>query len=351
MVNAMQPVRWGVLGTGMIATLRVIPAMQHVALCDIAAIASRNGERARATAAQLGIRKAYGDYQALLDDPEIEAVYIPLPNHIHVEWCERALRAGKHVLCEKPIGLDAASAAPLLALRDQTGLLIEEAFAIRNHPQWAAMRDVLASGEIGGLVSVQATLAYSNLNAADIRNRPEVGGGALYDVGSYAVAACRLIFNAEPTRVVAAMAKDASFGTDRLTSAILEFPQGHAAFTVITQDGPITGGTHQHLGIVGARGWMRAEFPFAHSIPSPCRILVGTELSIGSTPVRDIAFPVLNQYALQGERFSRLVRGQDAPRFPLELAIANMRVLDALRRSARTGAWADVDGAGPPARR
>lgn len=338
----MKPVQWGVLGTARIAMDRVIPAMQDVSVCNVAAIASRSQETARAAANLARIERAYGSYDALLADPEIEAVYIPLPNHLHVAWCTKALEAGKHVLCEKPIALDAAEAAPLIELRDRTGLLIEEAFAIRNHPQWAAMREVLESGEIGELRSVQATLAYNNMDAGDIRNQLEIGGGALYDIGSYAIAACRLVFDEEPIRVIAMMDRDLTFKTDRLTSAMLAFEQGHASFSVTTQGGPSTGGTHQHFAVVGSKGWMRAEFPFAHSIPSACRLFVGDERSTGSMPAREIEFPALNQYGLQGERFSRLVRGEHVPGFALETALANMRVIDATFRSAITGAWEAV---------
>jgi predicted dehydrogenase len=204
------------------------------------------------------------------------------------------------------------------------------------------MRDCLASGEIGELRSVQATLAYNNTNPADIRNRADVGGGALYDIGSYAIAGCRLIFGDEPVRVIAAMDRDRTLGIDRLTTAILEFPRGHASFTVTTQGGPDTGGTHQHLGIVGSKGWIRAEFPFSHSVPSPCRLFIGHDKSIGSKPAREIAFPVLNQYGLQGDRFSRLIRGEAVAQFPLEGAIANMRVIDALVTSAKRQIWQSI---------
>jgi len=338
----MKPVQWGVLSTAGIGLNRVIPAMQQVPLCSIRGIASRDTEAARAAAKRLSIERTYGSYQALLDDSDIEAVYIPLPNHLHVEWCAKAMQAGKHVLCEKPIALTAAEAEPLLAVRARTSRIIEEAFAIRNHPQWSAMRACLQSGEIGELRSVQATLAYNNMNPNDIRNKPDIGGGALYDIGSYAIAGCRYVFGAEPVRVVGSLDRDATFKTDRLTTAILEFPKGHASFTVTTQGGPDTGGTHQHFGIVGSKGWLRAEFPFSHSIPSACRLFIGRDKSIGTKPAREIEFPVLNQYALQGERFSRLVRGEAVEQHPLEGAIANMRVIDALFRSARNGGWERV---------
>ncbi len=248
-----------------------------------------------------------------------------------------AMQAGKHVLCEKPIALTAREAEPLLAVRDRTGRLIEEAFAFRNHPQWPALRQLLASGEIGPIRSMQVTLAYCNADPDIIVNRADVGGGALYDIGCYAVAGCRYAFASEPVRGFASMRLDAAFGTDALTSATLEFPEGHASFTVTTQGGPNTGGTHQHLGIVGSKGWLRMDFPFSHSVPSSCRILIGHDKSIGSQHAREIEFPICNQYELQAERFSRLVRGDAVEPFPLETAIANMRAIDALMLSAKSG--------------
>ena len=194
----MKPVQWGVLSTAGIGLNRVIPAMQQVPVCQHSRDCLARRESGTRRRKRLSIEQTYGSYQALLDDPDIEAVYIPLPNHLHVEWCAKAMQAGKHVLYEKPIALTAAGAEPLLAIRDRTSRLIEEAFAIRNHPQWSAMRDCLKSGEIGELRSVQATLAYNNMNPNDIRNKPDIGGGALYDIGSYAIAGCRYVFGAEP---------------------------------------------------------------------------------------------------------------------------------------------------------
>jgi predicted dehydrogenase len=338
----MDKVRWGVLGVAMIALKRVVPAMRDAANAVVLGIASRDAARARAAADEAGIEKSYGSYEALLDDPAIDVVYIALPNHLHVEWCVKAMQAGKHVLCEKPIAMNAREAEPLVAARERSGRLIEEAFQIRNHPQWAALRGVIDSGEIGAVRGVQALMCYHNRNPADIRNRPETGGGALYDVGSYAVTGCRMAFGAEPTRALGLLERDPDFGTDRLTSAILQFPAGQAMILISTQAGPATGGSHQHLGLIAERGWVRMDFPFAHSMPAACHLFIGDKSSIGSRPAREIAFEPVNQYKLQAERFSRLVRGEPAPAFPIELAIANMRVLDALRRSGESHAWEDV---------
>ncbi len=338
----MDKVRWGVLSPAMIAMKRVIPAMREASNAVVTGIASRDLVRAQAAAKEAAVEKAYGSYEAMLGDPAIEVVYIALPNHLHVEWCLKAMDAGKHVLCEKPLSMNAREAEPLIAARDRNGVLIEEAFQIRNHPQWAALRALIGSGEIGAVRGAQALMCYNNRNPADIRNRPETGGGALYDVGSYAITGCRMAFGAEPTRALGLFEHDPAFGTDRLTSAILQFPAGHATILISTQAGPSNVGSHQHLGLIAENGWVRMDFPFAHSVPSPCHLFIGGASSIGQKPAREIAFEPVNQYTLQAERFSALVRGEKVPAFPIETSIANMRVLDALRRSAESGTWENV---------
>jgi predicted dehydrogenase len=338
----MEKVRWGVLSPAMIALNRVIPAMRDVANATVLGIASRDAGRARAAADKAGVERSYGSYEAMLADPDIEVVYVALPNHLHIEWCLKAMDAGKHVLCEKPLAMNAREAEPLIAARDRTGVLIEEAFQIRNHPQWAALRDLIDSGEIGTVRGAQALMSYNNRNPQDIRNKAETGGGALYDIGSYAITGCRMAFGAEPLRALGLLENDPAFGTDRLASAILEFPTGQATILISTQAGPATGGSHQHLGLIAEKGWARMDFPFAHPVPQTCHLLIGGDSSIGQIPARTIAFEPVNQYALQAERFSALVRGEKAVEFPIELGIANMRVLDALRRSGASRTWEDV---------
>jgi predicted dehydrogenase len=338
----MDKVRWGVLSPAMIALNRVIPAMREVTNATVLGIASRDATRARTAADKADVEKSYGSYEAMLADPAIEVVYIALPNHLHIEWCLKAMAAGKHVLCEKPLSMNAREAAPLIAARDRAGVLIEEAFQIRNHPQWAALRSLIDSGEIGTVRGAQALMCYNNRNPQDIRNRPETGGGALYDIGSYAITGCRMGFGAEPVRALGLFETDPAFGTDRLATAILEFPSGQATILISTQAGPATGGSHQHFGLIAEKGWVRMDFPFAHPVPQTCHLMVGGDRSIGQIPARTLAFEPVNQYALQAERFSRLVRGETAQQFPIELGIANMRVLDALRRSGDSRTWENV---------
>jgi predicted dehydrogenase len=338
-MRQIEPVRWGVLSTSKIATQRVIPAMQQSAITPVCAIASRGLDKAQEAAKKLSIPTAYGSYEELLADPGIEAIYIPLPNSMHVEWSIKAMEAGKHVLCEKPIGMTAAEAASLIPVRQRTGMLIEEGYPFVNHPQWDFMLKTIANGDIGTVHGVTSVIAYSNLDPANVRNIPEMGGGSLYDLGCYVIQGFRRLFGAEPTRGIALLDMDPNFKTDRLSSIILEFPGGHASAICGTQHGPTTGGTHQALNILGSCGWMRADFPYSHSIASPCRIAIGDTHSLGGLPLREELFPAVNQYMLQAERFSKLVRGEKVDRFPLENSIANMAAIDMLFRSARSGRW------------
>jgi predicted dehydrogenase len=333
----MQPVRWGVLSTAAIGRERVIPAMQQSACCQILAIASRNHSKARNAAAALGIERAYGSYEELLADADIEAIYNPLPNHMHSEWSVKALDAGKHVLCEKPIALTAAEVAPLIEARERSGLHIEEAFMVRNHPQWPRVRELLDQGRIGTLRAVQVAYSHYTDDPDDIRNQPAAGGGAIYDIGCYACTIARYIFDAEPKRVLALSERDTRLGIDRLTSAILEFPAGHMNFVISTQ-----AARYQNLLILGSSGWLQVEVPFTHPPEHACKIFIGGNEFPGPLTKQTITVEPVNQYRLQGERFSRLIRGEAVRQWPLETAVANMHVLDALLRSAHSAGWETV---------
>ena len=327
-------VSWGVLGAANIGLEKVIPRMQRGELSRVDAIASRDLAKAQAAASKLGIARAYGAYEELLADPAIEAVYIPLPNELHVPWTIRALEAGKHVLCEKPIALDADEAQALVAARDRTGKVVAEAFMVRHHPQWRRAREIAHSGAIGTPRAIQTFFSYSLTDARDIRNRPP-GGGGLYDIGCYAISTARYVFSAEPTRVIAALDVDPAFGTDRLASALIEFPGGrHLTFTCATQLS-----AHQRVTIVGETGRVEIAVPFNAPPDRPTRITIdsGADLVGGGARVEE--FPPCDQYTLQGDAFSRAILGEAPLEFPIEDAIANMRVIDAAFRSARGGGW------------
>ncbi|MGD8626633.1 MAG: Gfo/Idh/MocA family oxidoreductase [Anaerolineae bacterium] len=323
-------VRWGVLGTAKIALENVIPAMQAGEYCQIEAIASRDMARAKEAARWLGIPRAYGSYEALLDDGEIDAVYIPLPNHLHVPWSLNALEAGKHVLCEKPIGLSAAEAQQLLiASEDRPQLKAMEAFMYRFHPQWRRAHQIVTEGGVGELQAIQSFFAYHNVDPDNIRNQPDIGGGALMDIGCYCVSLSRWLFGAEPERVLGMIEYDPEFGTDRLTSGLLDFGRGRATFTCATQLSE-----YQRVNVVGDEGRVEIEIPFNAPPDRPCRIWHhrGDE-------VEEIAFEAVNQYTLQGDLFSQAILEDGEVPTSLEDGVANMSVIEAVVRSAREGGW------------
>jgi predicted dehydrogenase len=339
MENMKKSINWGVLGAAQIATSRTMPALNQSPSATLLAIASRDTEKGRAAAEAHRVPRVYSTYDALLADPDIEAVYVPLPNHLHFEWSVRALEAGKNVLCEKPLCLSVEQGIQLCAVRDRTGKHIEEAFSFRNHPQWEKVDEILSGGAIGPVRAAHCVLAKQFYDPKDIRNNPDAGGGALYDLGSYAISALNLIFRRSPGRVVAALERDPVFRTDRLTTALLDYGDSHATFTVGTQAGPDSWTTHQQLTVLGASGWLSFDFPYAHVKPLVSSVSLGNEKSVGFIPTETFTFEPVNQYARQVERFSRLLLGERVPRWPIEDAVATLRTIEALFESARRGAW------------
>ena len=338
MVAMSRKLRWGVLSTAAIGLKKVIPAMQLGRYTAVTAIASRDLARARQAAQQLGIEKAYGSYEEVLADPDVDAVYNPLPNQLHVPWTIKAAEAGKHVLCEKPLSMTLAEARTLLPVRDRTGVKIGEAFMIRSYTQWRRVRELLEQGRIGQLRSVVAAFSYFNRDAANIRNRVESGGGALSDIGCYCIHSSRLGFGGPPTRVVGKIERDPTFGTDRLTSALLDFPGGQAIFTCSTQLIP-----YQRVHFLGTKGRIEIEIPFNAPKDRPTRIFIDETGDIFGGGVVTEEFPTADQYTIQGDEFSKAVlEGGEVP-VPLEDAIANMAVIEAVFRSAETGGWVEVE--------
>src|SRR5262245_30272079 len=333
----MEPVRFGVIGPARIAMEKVIPAMQKSANCRIVAIASRDPARAEAAAKAFGIPRAYGSYEAMLQDPEIEAVYNPLPNHLHVPLSIAAAEAGKHVLCEKPIALSAEEAMRLVEVRDRTGKLIQEAFMVRCHPQWLRARELVRSGAIGTLRVVQGSFSYMNRDPDNVRNQADIGGGGIYDIGCYPIVGSRFLFEAEPIKVSGLVEHDPHFATDRLTSAVLQFPTGQALFFCSTQLVP-----YQRMQILGTEGRIEIEIPFNAPPDRPCRIFVDDGSALGDRSARVETFDVVNQYTLQGDLFADAVRNGRALPFPLEDSVKNMRVLDAVFRAGRSGRFEEV---------
>jgi predicted dehydrogenase len=327
-------IRWGVLGPANIAVKKVIPAMQRGGWSEIVAIASRDLARARQAATSLGIPTAYGSYEELLDDPTIEAVYIPLPNHLHVSWAIQAAEHGKHVLCEKPIGRTAPEAERLLAVRDETGVKIQEAFMVRSHPQWRTAVDLVRDGMLGRIQSIVAYFSYHNVDASNVRNVADFGGGGLADIGCYLVHSARWLLGREPRRVISLVETDPVFGTDRLASMLLDFGEAQVIGMCATQLAPSQG-----VHVFGSDARLEIEIPFNAAPDRPCRIFVDDGSSLVGDGRRTIELPVCDQYTLQGDDFSRAIRLGLDQALPLEDSVANMRVLDAVVRSASSGTW------------
>jgi predicted dehydrogenase len=327
--------RWGVLSTANIGVKKVIPAMQQGQNITVTAIASRNLAKAKQAAAALDIPTVYGSYEELLADPNIDAIYNPLPNQFHVPWTIKAAEAGKHVLCEKPISLSAAEAKTLLEVRARTGVKIAEAFMIRSFHQWLRLRELLDSGRIGQLRSVTGFFSYNNVDPANIRNQVESGGGGVYDIGCYLIHASRYAFGEQPRRVVACLDRDPQFQTDRLASAILEFAGGHSIFTCSTQLIP-----YQRIHFLGTRGRIELEIPFNAPPDRPTRLFIDSNGDLSGSGISTEIFPADDQYTMQGEAFAKAVReGTDVP-VSIEDAIGNMSVIEAVFESARTNQWA-----------
>lgn len=334
MSESVKKIRWGVLSTALIGTKQVIPAMQLCRLATIDAIASRGIDKARAAAVELGIPRAYGSYEELLADPEIDAIYNPLPNHLHVPWTIKAAEAGKHVLCEKPLSLTVAEAESLLAVRARTGVRIAEAFMIRSHPQWLKVQQLIAAGRIGEVVAVVGAFSYFLDDATNIRNQVESGGGALYDIGCYMIQSARVGLGAEPRRVAAVLDRDPRFGTDRLTSALLDFGGRHAVFTVSTQMVP-----YQRVNFLGTQGRIEIEIPFNSPNRRPTRIFVDSTGDLTGSGIETLEIPTCDQYTLQGDGFSQaILEGREVP-VPLEEGIRNMRVIEAIFQAAECKSW------------
>jgi predicted dehydrogenase len=326
----MMKVRWGVLSTANIGVKKVIPGMLQGEYCDLVGIASRSLEKARAVAAELGFTRVYGSYEELLDDPEIEAVYIPLPNHLHVPWSIASLEAGKHVLCEKPIGLTSAEGEELLqASKEHPELKIMEAFMYRHHPQWQRARALVQEGAIGELRTIQTFFSYHNVDPGNIRNMAEIGGGGLMDIGCYCISLSRFLFDAEPQRVMGIVEYDPVFKIDRLASGLMDFGAGTSTWTCATQLSP-----YQRVNIFGIEGRIEIEIPFNAPPDRPCKMWLqrGEE-------IEEMILDTVDQYGIQGDIISLAVLNDTPVPTPLEDAVANMKVIEAIVRSGETGGW------------
>ncbi|WP_083771461.1 Gfo/Idh/MocA family protein [Sediminispirochaeta smaragdinae] len=330
-----EKIRWGVLGAANIAQKSVIPAAQKSRQLEITAIASRSEEKAQEAAEFLGIKNYYGSYEALLQDPDIDALYIPLPNHLHAQWAIAAMEAGKHVLCEKPIALSLEEIDAIIRTRDKTGMKIGEAFMVKSHPQWEAAVKLKNEGVLGTLTGGQGSFTYYNDNPQNVRNMYNKGGGGLWDIGVYPVFTSRLFFGEEPESVCAIVESDPQFGIDRLASAILKFPSGQFSFICGTQTN-----SYQHIRFFGTKGTLEIPMPFNPSPTEKATILLsGTK---ADKQLQTISFDAVDQYTLELEAFSEAIRtGREVP-VPLENSRHNTAVILALFRAAEQGKWETV---------
>lgn len=326
----MRKVKWGVLSTAKIGREKVIPGMQASEFCDITAIASRNGEQARAIANQLNIAKAYDSYEALLNDPEIEAVYIPLPNQLHVPWAIKAIEANKHVLCEKPIGLTSAEAEQLLkAAGQKPHLKVMEAFMYRLHPQWQYAKKMVGEGKLGDLKAIQSIFSYYNTDPNNIRNQKDAGGGGMMDIGCYCVSLSRFLFGKEPEKVLGKVEFDTTFNVDQIASAMLDFSTGISTFTCSTQLTP-----YQRVHILGTSAGIEIEIPFNAPPDAATRLWLHSK-----NQKEEVLFDAVNQYSLQGDLFSQAILNNTNVPTPLEDAVNNMKVIEAIFESSNEGEW------------
>ena len=326
----MKPVKWGIISTANIGVAKVIPGMLKSKELEVIAISSRNLKTARKWAMELGIPKSYGSYEEMLADPEIEAVYNPLPNHLHVPLTMAAARAGKHVLCEKPIAITAKEAAQLK--KAPKGIHIAEAFMVRHAAQWIEVKARVKKGEIGEVRAIQVFFTYFNRDPKNVRNMAGIGGGGLLDIGCYPITISRYIFNDEPKRVTATFDRDPKFKTDRTAGGLADFGGGrHLSFTISTQTAP-----YQRAHIAGTKGRIEIEIPFNAPPDKPNRYFVqGMEMNQGSW----VELPISDQYQLQAEAFGRVIRKKQKLAWGVDDAIQNMRIIDAFFRSERSGKW------------
>jgi len=326
-------VRWGIISTARIGWEKVIPGMLKSKQFEVRAIASRSLPAAKKWAKKLGIPVAYGSYEALLDDPDIDAIYNPLPNHLHVPLTLAAAAKGKHVLCEKPIALSAEEAEALKTA--PAGVLIAEAFMVRYHPQWIKARDFVTKGKLGTLRAIQCFFSYYNVDPKNVRNIADIGGGAAYDIGCYPIVTARYIFGSEPVRVMSLIDRDPNFGTDRTTSALIDFGDGrHLTFTTSTQSTP-----YQRVHIVGTKARLTVEIPFNAPQGGAMKLYLDDGKKFADKSAKTIKLPKADQYQLEAESFSRCVQGKEKLVFGVEDAISQMRVIDAIFRAEHSGKW------------
>ena len=332
----MEKIKWGILSTANIGLKQVIPGLQQGQYSEVVAICSRSLDKAKVAAASLGIDKAYGSYEELLNDADIDVIYNPLPNNMHLEWTVKAMEAGKHVLCEKPIALTVADAKELIKIRDKCGVKAGEAFMVKSNPQWIETRERVRRGEVGDLRLIQGMFSYHNVDPTNIRNIRDLGGGGIWDIGCYPVTMSRYIFEEEPIRLIALLELDPEMDIDRVSSVIMEFPSGQALFAVSTQLVPF-----QRMHIFGTGGHLEVQIPWNAPNDKPCSV-VQDRGSILLDEITIHSYPVSNQYTLMADAFSKAVMEDGEVPGTLEDALSNSKVLTAIFESAKRREWVEI---------
>ncbi len=325
----MKPVKLGVLGVAKHYSLRLRLPMKNSPMIELTALGSRSLERSQKVAAEWGFKKAYGSYEEVLSDPDVEMVYIPLPNDSHAEWIKKCADAGKAVLCEKPVAMNADEAADAFAYAESKGVMAMEAFMYRFHPQWIRAKELIEIGEIGEVQSIHTIFSYNLTDPTNIRSRMETGGGALYDIGCYAISSARFLLGREPERAISTISRDPVGGTDILTSGMLDFGETRTLFTVGTKMAP-----RQKVSVYGSGGNLTIILPFNAYPDVPLKLIVDS----GIGP-REIKCGPDDQYALMFEAFAKALRAGGSAPTPASDAIANMKVIDAMFRSEKSGGW------------
>ena len=329
----MKKLRMGVLGCSRHYALRVALSLRSSLLIEPYAVASRDAAKAKKFAQTWGFSLSYGSYEDLLSDSNVDFVYIPLPNHLHFEYIKKAADAGKPILCEKPLCLNAKEAAEAAEYCEKRKIPLMEAFMYRFHPQWVRTAEIVKSGELGTVLATSGVFSYTNMDGENIRNKADCGGGALLDIGCYTVSSSRLLMGGEPKRVAASLIRDPVFKTDILSSAILDYGDGRtAAFTVSTQMFP-----HQRITAYGTSGTLSVEVPFNMFVDIPGVLTIATNIA-----KREVKTEIADQYLLMYDAFARaIIEKTDVP-IPISDAVANMAVLDAVFAAAVSGNWEKV---------
>lgn len=329
----MNQMKLGILGVSGHFIRRVLFPLKKSQLIEVYAISSRSKSKAKEAAEKYNIPQYYSSYEELLNNKSIDIVYIPLPNNLHPEWIKKCADNKKHIICEKPVALNASDASECINYAKNKNVYIMEAFMYKFHPQWKRALEFIRMGEIGGINMIHTAFGYNNPDPNNIRNIKDAGGGSLMDIGCYAVSVPRFLLESEPKRVISLMNYDKVFQTDILSSAILDFGYARATFNVSTKTFP-----YQKVEIHGTQGIIIIQLPFNAFLDVKAKITVMT--SVGA---REINFEPVDQYQIEFEEFVNAIRNNQPSPISIDDAINNMKVIDAIIKSNKSGKWEEIE--------